>query len=221
MPRSEVSGARVRGFIWREHAGYDWTPPGETQPTHSCDRCVEANISGKLCLCRKALLLYHKNKVSTLFYHNLKKKYPPVGIDSLQFEMRLKSPSGKKNLPACMYFSSCSRLCSTSAGVKVKIFFGGNAGTTLLPYSFFICRYKTQVVRSWKVQKLFEVRALKIISNGFISLCDSTYSLRHKVAASEIKESWIHFWGTFMLLEMNHRFILSPVSTTSCWSFRA
>lgn len=39
-----------------------------------------------------------------------------------------------------MYFSSCSLLCSTSAGVSVKIFLGGNAGTTLLPYSFFICR---------------------------------------------------------------------------------
>ncbi len=46
-----------------------------------------------------------------------------------------------------MYFSSCSRLCSTSAGVSVKIFFGGNAGTTLLPYSFFICWYETQVVK--------------------------------------------------------------------------
>lgn len=51
------------------------------------------------------------------------------------------------NLPACMYFSSCSRLCSTSAGVSVKIFFGGNAGTTLLPYSFFICLDKTQDVK--------------------------------------------------------------------------
>lgn len=39
-------------------------------------------------------------------------------------------------LPACMYFSSCSLRCSTSAGVSVKIFFGGKAGTTFVPYSF-------------------------------------------------------------------------------------
>lgn len=43
---------------------------------------------------------------------------------------------GRPSLPACMYFSSCSRRCSTSAGVSVKIFFGGKAGTTLAPYSF-------------------------------------------------------------------------------------
>lgn len=35
-----------------------------------------------------------------------------------------------------MYFSNCSRLCSTSAGVREKSFFGGNAGSTLAPYSF-------------------------------------------------------------------------------------
>ena len=43
---------------------------------------------------------------------------------------------GRPSLPACMYFSSCSRRCSTSAGVSVKIFFGGKAGTTFAPYSF-------------------------------------------------------------------------------------
>lgn len=59
------------------------------------------------------------------------------------------------NLPACMYFSSCSRLSSTSAGVSVKIFFGGKAGTTLLPYSFFICWCKTEDV---KINREFAVQ---------------------------------------------------------------
>lgn len=58
-----------------------------------------------------------------------------------------------KNSPACMYFSSCSRLCSTSAGVRVKIFFGGKLGTTLLPYSFLICKCKSKKRKRRKKNK--------------------------------------------------------------------
>lgn len=77
----------------------------------------------------------------------------------------VKSPFSVSNLPACMYFSSCSRLCSTSAGVSVKIFFGGNAGTTLLPYSFFICLCTTQS------EGLHDSRALRSYT---VSICCGT-----------------------------------------------
>lgn len=70
--------------------------------------------------------------------------------------------------PACMYFSNCSRLCSTSAGVRVKIFFGGKVGAMLLPYSFFICQ-QTRVILSscfiWFISSCLWIAAADVWSD--------------------------------------------------------
>lgn len=105
---------------------------------------------------RKALLASHLSTTYTVSGENsklTKTSKRSWGVSSDTAEVKTQTVSSEKGrshmrtIPACMYFSSCSRRCSTSAGVSVKIFFGGKAGTTVLPYSFFICWYKTHVVK--------------------------------------------------------------------------
>lgn len=109
-----------------------------------------------------------------------------------------------------MYFSSCSRLCSTSAGVRVKIFFGGNAGTTLLPYSFLICGYSTRVVKVRLQDGGLRNRYFSSLSNTIKGSCcnhiqnicesreimssDRTDHLQHRDAASKVKDTSVLFF---------------------------
>lgn len=132
-----------------------------------------------------------------------------------------KGRSHMRTIPACMYFSSCSRLCSTSAGVSVKIFFGGKAGTTLLPYSFFICWYKTHVVKvrlRHRQAKLVTSLILAALiteirffpSHPHVWKADVAFFMARafelRGAVAEIKEMWVHFSERY-IHEMNHRFI--------------
>lgn len=126
-----------------------------------------------------------------------------------------------RTIPACMYFSSCSRLCSTSAGVSVKIFFGGKAGTTLLPYSFFICWCKAHVVkvclqlRQAKLVISLILAALNqrsLIFFHHISMCENQtwpFSWPKHLSPEErwLKwKTWVHFTERY-IHELNHRFI--------------
>lgn len=169
-PRIQICLVKhICAFMWHEQTSVWLDFPQTPSQTHSCDCCGEANTSR----ISAQNLLFHNIKTTPVLtlkrkinsqgyvYWNSEKnciqfttwQTHPHGSWSLKFrqkwgEMQHKpsaqSPFSMNNSPACMYFSSCSRLCSTSAGVSVKIFFGGKAGTTLLPYSFFICWYDTK-----------------------------------------------------------------------------
>lgn len=121
-----------------------------------------------------------------------------------------------------MYFSNCSRLCSTSAGVRVKIFFGGKVGAMLLPYSFFICQHRERR-REWETKEWF---CHPIFFYSFISLDSDCRRLERFATSTEEKDEGllclreVRCWDESQVY-LKHHFNSSLVCQVSTFNARA